>query len=107
MGYGSIIGAGENGCVLHYMENTKTKVGNTMLLMDVGAEYHGYTADVTRTIPANGKFSEEEKLIYQIVYDAQEAAFKTLKDGSKWKDAEIAAAQYHYGRFDEAWNYKR
>ena len=91
VGYGSIIGAGENGCVLHYMENTKTKVGNTMLLMDVGAEYHGYTADVTRTIPANGKFSAEEKLIYQIVYDAQEAAFKTLKDGSKWKDAEDAA----------------
>ena len=91
VGYGSIIGAGENGCVLHYMENTKTKVGNTMLLMDVGAEYHGYTADVTRTIPANGKFSPEEKLIYQIVYDAQEAAFKTLKNGSKWKDAEDAA----------------
>lgn len=91
VGYGSIIGAGENGCVLHYMENTKTKVGNEMLLMDVGAEYHGYTADVTRTIPANGKFSAEEKLIYQIVYDAQEAAFKTLKNGSKWKDAEDAA----------------
>ena len=91
VGYGSIIGAGENGCVLHYMENTKTKIGNTMLLMDVGAEYHGYTADVTRTIPANGKFSAEEKLIYQLVYDAQEAAFKTLKDGSKWKDAEEAA----------------
>jgi len=91
VGYGSIIGAGENGCVLHYMENTKTKVGNTLLLMDVGAEYHGYTADVTRTIPANGKFSAEERLIYQLVYDAQEAAFKTLKDGSKWKDAEDAA----------------
>ena len=65
-----------------------------MLLMDVGAEYHGYTADVTRTIPANGKFSAEEKLIYQIVYDAQEAAFKTLKNGSKWKDAEDAAQGY-------------
>ncbi len=91
VGYGSIIGAGENGCVLHYMENAKTKVGNTLLLMDVGAEYHGYTADVTRTIPANGKFSNEERMIYQIVYDAQEAAFKTLREGSKWKDAEVAA----------------
>ncbi len=91
VGYGSIIGAGENGCVLHYMENTKTRVGNSLLLMDVGAEYHGYTADVTRTIPAGGKFSAEEKLIYQIVYDAQEAAFKTLKNGSKWRDAETAA----------------
>jgi Xaa-Pro aminopeptidase len=91
VGYGSIIGSGENGCVLHYMENTKTKIGSEMLLMDVGAEYHGYTADVTRTIPANGKFSPEAKLIYQLVYDAQEAAFKTLKQGSKWKDAEDAA----------------
>jgi Xaa-Pro aminopeptidase len=58
IGYGSIVGAGENGCVLHYVENNKTKIGNSMLLMDVGAEYHGYTADVTRTVPANGKFSD-------------------------------------------------
>jgi Xaa-Pro aminopeptidase len=91
VGYGSIIGAGENGCTLHYEENSKTKVGNGMILMDVGAEYHGYTADVTRTVPASGKFSAEEKIIYQLVYDAQEAAFKTLKDGSKWADAEKAA----------------
>lgn len=91
VGYGSIVGAGENGCVLHYMENTKTKVGTSLLLMDVGAEYHGYTADVTRTIPAGGKFSAEEKIIYQLVYDAQEAAFKLLKDGAKWSDAGQAA----------------
>ena len=91
VGYGSIIGSGENGCILHYMENTKTKIGTSMILMDVGAEYHGYTADVTRTVPADGKFSEEEKTIYQIVYDAQEAAFKILKDGAKWADATAAA----------------
>jgi len=91
VGYGSIVGAGANGCVLHYMENTKTKIGTEMLLMDVGAEYHGYTADVTRTVPANGKFTQEQKLIYNLVYEAQEAAFKTLKDGAKWDDATIAA----------------
>lgn len=91
VGYGSIVGSGENGCVLHYMENTKTKIGGQMLLMDVGAEYHGYTADVTRTVPADGKFSAEERAIYQLVYDAQEAAFKTLKNGSKWSDAGKAA----------------
>ena len=91
VGYGSIIGAGANGCVLHYMENTKTKIGSELLLMDVGAEYHGYTADVTRTIPANGKFSAEQKLIYDLVYEAQEAAFKILKDGAKWSDASKAA----------------
>jgi Xaa-Pro aminopeptidase len=91
VGYGSIVGAGENGCVLHYEENTKTRIGNSLLLMDVGAEYHGYTADVTRTIPANGRFSNEEKTIYQLVYDAQEAAFRLLKDGANWTDAGTAA----------------
>ncbi|HEU5166729.1 MAG TPA: aminopeptidase P N-terminal domain-containing protein [Chitinophagaceae bacterium] len=91
VGYGSIVGAGANGCVLHYMENSKTKIGNDLLLMDVGAEYHGYTADVTRTVPVNGKFSQEQKLIYNLVYEAQEAAFKVLKDGAKWDDATIAA----------------
>jgi len=91
VGYGSIVGAGANGCVLHYMENTKTKIGTEMLLMDVGAEYHGYTADVTRTVPSNGKFSQEQKLVYNLVYEAQEAAFKILKDGAKWADASKAA----------------
>jgi len=91
VGYGSIVGAGANGCVLHYMENTKTKIGTEMLLMDVGAEYHGYSADVTRTVPANGKFSQEQKIIYNLVYEAQEAAFKILKDGAKWGDASKAA----------------
>ncbi|TMI71647.1 MAG: aminopeptidase P family protein [Bacteroidetes bacterium] len=93
VGYGSIIGSGENGCILHYIENTKTRIGNSLLLMDVGAEYHGYTADVTRTVPANGKFSPEEKSIYQIVYDAQEAAFKLLKEGAKWGDANAVAKE--------------
>lgn len=93
VGYGSIIGSGENGCTLHYEVNSKTRIGNEMLLMDVGAEYHGYTADVTRTIPADGRFSPEERAIYQLVYDAQEAAFKLLKDGCKWADIEKAARE--------------
>jgi len=91
VGYGSIVGSGENGCILHYMENTKTRVGAQLLLMDVGAEYHGYTADITRTVPAGGKFSDEEKQIYQIVYDAQEAAFRKLKNGGRFKEASDAA----------------
>jgi Xaa-Pro aminopeptidase len=52
-GYPSIVGAGNNGCILHYIENSKTRVENDLVLMDVGAEYHGYTADVTEH-PANG-----------------------------------------------------
>jgi Xaa-Pro aminopeptidase len=90
-GYGAIIGSGENGCILHYETNTKTRIGNSLVLMDVGAEYHGYTADVTRTIPSQGKFSEEEKLIYQLVYDAQEAAFRLLKEGCTWAAINKAA----------------
>jgi Xaa-Pro aminopeptidase len=81
-GYPSIVGAGNNGCVLHYIENNKTKVENELVLMDLGAEYHGYTADVTRTIPANGVFSPEQKLIYDLVYDAQEAGIATVKIGN-------------------------
>ena len=59
--------------------------------MDVGAEYHGYTADVTRTIPANGKFSNEQKIIYNIVYEAQEAAFRLCKEGATWQELNKAA----------------
>lgn len=91
VGYGSIVGAGENGCVLHYMENSKTKIGTSMLLMDVGASYHGYTSDVTRTIPVDGKFSAEERAVYQIVYEAQEAVFKMAKQGTSFKDIETTA----------------
>ena len=88
VGYPSIVGAGNNGCVLHYQENEKLHVENRLLLMDVGAEYHGYTADVTRTIPANGKFSPDQKAIYQIVYEAQEAAFRLSREGASWQQLE-------------------
>jgi len=81
-GYPSIVGAGHNGCVLHYIENTKTKVGNDLVLMDLGAEYHGYTADVTRTIPANGSFSPEQRAIYDLVYEAQEQGIAAAKVGN-------------------------
>lgn len=87
-GYPPIVGAGANGCILHYEENTATKVDNQLVLMDVGAEYHGYSADVTRTFPSNGKFTEEQKAIYQIVYDAQEEVFKLCKDGVPYSDLE-------------------
>ena len=81
-GYPSIVGAGNNGCILHYIENNKTKVGNDLVLMDLGAEYRGYTADVTRTIPANGKFTKEQKAIYDIVYKSQEAGIKATVVGA-------------------------
>jgi Xaa-Pro aminopeptidase len=85
-GYPPIVGAGGNGCILHYVENNATKVDNQLVLMDVGAEYHGYSADVTRTIPANGKFTPEQKAIYELVYNAQEEVFKICKEGTPWQE---------------------
>ena len=92
-GYPSIVGGGNNGCILHYIENNKTQVGDDLVLMDLGAEYHGYTADVTRTIPANGKFSPEQKLIYDIVYDAQEAGIEASVVGAPFRAPGEAASK--------------
>jgi Xaa-Pro aminopeptidase len=89
-GYPSIVGAGSNGCILHYIENNRTKVGNDLVLMDLGAEYRGYSADVTRTIPANGKFSPEQKAIYDIVYASQEAGIKATVVGGAFNDPNVA-----------------
>lgn len=81
-GYPSIVGAGNHGCILHYIDNYKPAIEDgELILMDLGAEYHGYTADVTRTIPVNGKFTKEQKLIYDLVYEAQQAAADTCKAG--------------------------
>lgn len=93
-GYPSIVGAGHNGCVLHYIENYKPEIKDgEMILMDLGAEYHGYTADVTRTIPVNGKFTQEQRIIYDLVYEAQEAAMEICKAGTKFSDLYQATAE--------------
>ena len=86
-GYQSIVGAGHNGCVLHYRESQKPSVEDgELILMDVGAEYRGYTADITRTIPINGKFSKEQKLIYDLVYKAQTAAWDICREGTSFAE---------------------
>jgi len=92
-GYPPIVGVGANGCILHYGENNSTKMDNQLLLMDVGSEYHGYSADVTRTVPANGKFSPEQKAIYELVYEAQEEVFKICKEGTPWIDLNNTAKE--------------
>ena len=83
-GYPSIVGAGDNGCVLHYITNDKTDLKNQLILMDLGAEYKGYTADVTRTIPVSGTFTPEQKALYQIVYDAQTAGINAAVAGASF-----------------------
>lgn len=85
-GYNSIVGAGANSCILHYVTNEDINIDNELILMDLGAEYRGYTADVTRTIPVNGKFSPEQKEIYDIVYESQEEAIKKAIIGNTFND---------------------
>lgn len=92
-GYPSIVGGGNNGCILHYIENNKPELGAELVLMDLGAEYHGYTADVTRTIPANGVFSPEQKAIYDIVYNAQEAGIAASVVGAPFSAPGAAASK--------------
>lgn len=81
-GFPSIVGSGENACILHYTANDGKLKENDMLLMDVGAEINGYSADVTRTIPVNGVYSEEQKAIYNLVLKAQLAGIEECKAGN-------------------------
>jgi len=93
VGYPSIVGGGANGCILHYEENTRTNIGKDMVLMDVGAEYHGYSADVTRTFPSTGHFTPEQKAIYDLVYQAQEAIFPLCHEGVPFADLNKKATE--------------
>jgi Xaa-Pro aminopeptidase len=87
VGYPSIVGSGHNGCILHYEENYKPSIETKdLILMDLGAEYRGYTADITRTIPISGKFSPEQKQIYELVLKAQEEAMKITRPGTSFDD---------------------
>lgn len=90
-GYPSIVGGGHNGCVLHYITNDKPRVDSDLVLMDLGAEYHNYTADVTRTIPADGTFSPAQRAIYDIVYEAQEAGIAASVVGASMRAPHMAA----------------
>lgn len=90
-GYPDIVGCGKNATTLHYEESQGRVHPGLLMLMDVGAEYDHYSADVTRTFPVNGKFTKEQAEIYQIVYDAQEAAAKVIKPGATLTQVHNAA----------------
>lgn len=90
-GYPSINGSGENSCILHYESNQRLTNNGDLLLSDCAAEYHGYSADVTRTIPVNGKFSPEQKAIYELVLEAQDSAFLQCRAGNASNEPHFAA----------------
>ncbi|MDN3651860.1 Xaa-Pro aminopeptidase [Thalassotalea ponticola] len=79
--YGSIVGGGENATILHYTDNDEVLINDELLLIDAGAELSGYAADITRTFPVNGKFSEQQKALYNVVLDAQNATIEAIKPG--------------------------
>jgi Xaa-Pro aminopeptidase len=92
VGYDTIAAAGPHACTLHWVRNDGAVRSGELLLLDAGVETHTYyTADVTRTLPINGRFSEIQKKIYDAVYDAQEAGIAAVKPGAKYRDFHDAA----------------
>lgn len=82
--YTSIVAAGENACILHYNSNDAEIKEGDLVLIDAGCEYGSYASDITRTFPAGGKFSPEQKAIYEIVLSAQAAAIEAVAPGAAW-----------------------
>ena len=91
--YPSIVGSGENTCILHYTENKDEVMDGDLLLIDAGAEYEGYASDITRTFPANGKFSKAQRQAYDLVLKAQLAAIEQVRPGNHWNDPHDAAVR--------------
>ncbi|MCQ8183513.1 Xaa-Pro aminopeptidase [Methylomonas sp. SURF-1] len=91
--YPSIVAGGKNACVLHYTENKDKLNKGDLLLIDAGVECDHYAADITRTFPVSGKFSEPQRLLYQLVLDAQAAALAEIKPGNPWNKAHDASVE--------------
>ena len=92
IGYGSICASGPHACTLHWVRNDGPVRSGDLLLLDAGVETHSlYTADVTRTLPVNGRYTELQKKIYDAVYEAQEAGIAAVKPGAKYRDFHDAA----------------
>jgi len=82
--YEPIVGAGANGCVLHYRDNNAPLADGDLLLCDAGAEYANYASDITRTWPVNGRYSAEQRALYDVVLAAQQAAMAQARPGKPW-----------------------
>lgn len=91
--YHPIVGGGANTCILHYHENSERLNDGDLLLIDAGCEYDLYASDITRTFPVNGRFSLEQRAIYDIVLEAQLAAIAKVKAGNHWNDPHEAAVR--------------
>ena len=90
-GYPSIVASGGNSCTLHYVTNRAQMQDGDLLLIDAGAEVDYYTADITRTWPVNGRFSPEQRAVYDVVLEAQHRAFEVIAPGARFEDVHLAA----------------
>jgi Xaa-Pro aminopeptidase len=91
--YGSIVGAGDNACVLHYVANAAQSRDGDLVLVDAGAEYRGYASDITRTFPVNGRFSKQQRALHDLVGAAQEAALAHARPGVPYETGHDAAVR--------------
>lgn len=91
--YGSIVGGGANACILHYVENDQELKEGDLVLIDAGCEYQYYAGDISRTFPVNGRFSPQQKALYQVVLDAQLAAIEQIHVGVSYKQPHYAAVR--------------
>jgi Xaa-Pro aminopeptidase len=89
--YSPIVGAGANACTLHYVENSARLEDGDLLLIDAGCELDYYASDITRTFPVNGRFSPEQRAVYDIVLEAQTAAIEKTREGNHWNEPHDAA----------------
>lgn len=89
----TIVGSGPNALILHHWKNDRKIEKGDLVVLDIGAEYRGYAADVTRTIPISGKFSKAQRQIYEIVLEAQKQAIQIIKPGIPFKDVHAAAVK--------------
>ena len=91
--YPCIVGSGANSCVLHYIDNSREMKEGDILLIDAGAEYECYASDVTRTFPVNGRFSDSQRAVYEVVLAAQLAAIDAVRPGNHWNQPHDAAVE--------------
>lgn len=91
--YQPIVAGGANACVLHYIENTKRLEDGDLLLIDAGVEFDYYASDITRTFPVNGRFTKEQRAIYELVLESQQAAIAQVRPGNHWNDPHEAAVK--------------
>ncbi|MGO9803957.1 MAG: Xaa-Pro aminopeptidase [Steroidobacteraceae bacterium] len=91
--YAPIVGGGANSCVLHYRDNNQPLADGELLLVDAGCELKSYASDITRTVPINGRFTPEQRAVYEVVLEANRAAIARVRPGNHWNEPHEAAVK--------------